>query len=63
MKITRTVRDACPNGIDCDRILATDGDDLVIRGRKITDPVMLRALRLPEHESAVLVDRKLLPEV
>ncbi len=29
MKITRTVRDACPNGIDCDRILATNGDDLV----------------------------------
>lgn len=36
MKITRTVRDSCPNGIDCDRIHDTDGDDLVVRGRKIT---------------------------
>ncbi len=63
MKITRTLRDACPNGIDCDRIHDTDGDDLVIRGRKITDPVLLRELGLPEYESVVSISRKLLPEV
>lgn len=63
MKITRTLRDSCPNGIDCDRIHDTDGDDLVIRGRKVTDPAVLAALGLPEHETAILVARTLLPEV
>ncbi|MDQ4031022.1 MAG: hypothetical protein M3332_01620 [Actinomycetota bacterium] len=59
MKITRALRDSCPNGIDCDRIYDTDGDDLVIRGRTIIDPALLRELGLPEHESAVLISRKL----
>lgn len=63
MKITRILRDSCPNGVDCDRIHDTDGDDLVIRGRMVTDTAMLRELGLPDHETVVLIDRKLLPEV
>jgi hypothetical protein len=66
MKITRVLRDACPSGIDCDRIYDTDGSDLAVQGRVVTDPSVLRALGIrtpPPGEAVVLIARRLLPEL
>jgi hypothetical protein len=66
VRITRVVRDSCPNGIDCDRIYDTDGPDLAIRGRAVTDADELAALgipNLPAGEGVVLIERRLAPEL
>ncbi len=60
MRITRTLRDSCPNGIDCDRIFDTDGGDVVVQGRVVTEPEQLAALGLgkpPQGEAYVLLAR------
>lgn len=58
-----TLRDDCPNGIDCPRIYGIGEDSLIVRGARITDPALLAQLDLPEDEVAVLIPRRLLPEV
>lgn len=66
MKITRTLRDACPSGIDCDRIYDTDGDDLAIQGRVVSDPAELAALgitHLGPGEGILLIARRIAPEL
>jgi hypothetical protein len=66
MKITRVLRNDCPSGVDCDRIYDTDGADLVIQGRVVTDPEALAALGIgapPPGEAVVLVARRLVPEL
>ncbi len=57
MQITGRLGDSCPNGHDCHRIHDTDGDQVIVQGDKLTDPVLLAGLRMPEHEAAVLLDR------
>lgn len=66
MKMTRVLRSDCPSGIDCDRIYDTDGADVAVQGRLVSDPVELAALGVrtpPEGEAIVLVARFLLPEL
>jgi hypothetical protein len=66
MKITRVLRDDCPSGIDCDRLYDTDGSDLAVQGRVVTDPAALAALGIgmpPPGEAIVLIARRLLPEL
>jgi hypothetical protein len=66
MAITRVLRSDCPSGIDCDRIYDTDGSDLVVQGRLVSDPAELAALGVsapPAGEAIVLIGRHLLPEV
>jgi hypothetical protein len=66
MKITRVLRSDCPSGIDCDRIYDTDGSDLAVQGRVVSDLVELAALgvtALPQGEGIVLIARHLLPEL
>ena len=66
MIITRVLRDSCPNGIDCDRILDTDGSDLLIQGRLLSDPAQLASLGLhpaPPGEAYLLLDRTLCAEL
>jgi hypothetical protein len=62
MKIVRTLRDSCPNGIDCPRVHELDDGRLAIQGDR-ADPKLLAALGLPAHETLVIVPRSLLPEV
>jgi hypothetical protein len=57
VKIMGRLGDACPNGHDCHRIHDTDGDQVIVQGDKLTDPAVLAELRMPEHETAVLLDR------
>lgn len=66
MIITKVLRDSCPNGIDCDRVFDTDGPDLLIQGRLVSDPAQLAALGLdaaPPGEAYLLLDRALCPEL
>jgi hypothetical protein len=66
MKVTRELRNDCPSGIDCDRIYDTDGADLVVQGRVVSDPTALAALGIgapPPGEAIVLIARRLLPEL
>lgn len=66
MKTTRVLRGECPNGIDCDRILDTDGPDFAVQGRVVTDPTEMAALGVappPRGEAVVLIARALLPEL
>jgi hypothetical protein len=66
MKVIEVLRSDCPSGIDCDRIYDTDGPDLVVQGRVVTDPDALAALGIrkpPAGEAVVLLDRGLLPEL
>ena len=66
MKVTRVLRNDCPSGIDCDRIYDTDGADLVVQGRVVTDPAAIAALGIgvpPAGEAVVLITRRLLPEL
>lgn len=66
MKVTRVLRNDCPSGIDCDRIYDTDGADLVVQGRVVTDPAALAVLGIgapPQGEAVVLIARRLLPEL
>lgn len=60
MKITATLRGGpCGNGIDCDTIYDTDGDDVLVRGRTLTDAQRAElGLTLPEHEGLLLVERR-----
>jgi hypothetical protein len=64
MKIIRVLRDDCPSGIDCDRIYDTDGSDLVVQGRVVSDPSALAALGIgapPPGEAVVLIARRCYP--
>lgn len=66
MKITRVLRNDCPSGIDCDRIYDTDGFDLAIQGRVVTDPAALATLGIgapPPGEGILRIARRLLPEL
>lgn len=60
MKITGRLSDSCPNGDDCHRIHDTDGDQVIVQGDRVVDPDLLATLHMPEHESAVVVDRTLI---
>jgi hypothetical protein len=66
MKIIQVLRSDCPSGIDCDRIYDTDGADIAVQGRLVSDPGELAALGVrtpPEGEAIVLIARHLLPEL
>ncbi|MDN5919379.1 MAG: hypothetical protein L0I76_30495 [Pseudonocardia sp.] len=60
MKIIGTLRGGpCGNGIDCDTIYDTDGDDVLVRGRTLTaEQRAAFGLTPPEHEDLLLVERR-----
>lgn len=60
MNIVKTLRNACPNGIDCPKIYELDDGRLAIQGDR-ADAALLADL--PPHESMVVIPRRLLPEV
>jgi hypothetical protein len=62
MKITATLRGGpCGNGLDCDTIYDTDGDDVLVRGRKLTEAQRAElGVALPAYEDLVLIERRLL---
>jgi hypothetical protein len=62
MHLTR-LRGDCPDGRTCPTVYLTDRDSVVVVGNRITDPDVLAALGLPDHETVVEVPRSLLPEV
>lgn len=50
----------CANGIDCDTVYDTDTDDVLVRGRFVTEPVQNaddEPVRVPAHEGLVRVKR------
>lgn len=61
MKITATLRGGpCGNGVDCDAIYDTDGDDVLVRGRLLTAQERAElGLTLPEHEGLLKLERRL----
>jgi hypothetical protein len=59
MKIVATLRDSCPNGIDCPKIYELDDGRLAVQGDR-ADPELLARLGLPAHETVVVVPRSLL---
>ncbi|NMH97322.1 DUF6879 family protein [Pseudonocardia acidicola] len=64
MRISRLLADDCPNNFDCPRIYDTaDGENVIVQGSTVTDPEALERLRMPEHESAVEVPRRLIQGV
>lgn len=61
MKITAQLAGACGNGIDCDGIYDTDGGDVIVRGRFLTEQERADlGLTLPEHEGLLLLERNVL---
>ncbi len=63
MRITRVLRGICPDGRTCPAVHDTDRDVLIIQGNAVTDPDLLRQLRLGPGEVALEFPRTLLPEV
>jgi hypothetical protein len=57
------LRGECPDGRTCPTVFLTDRGTLAVVGSIVTDPEVLAALGLPEHESVVEVPLRLLPEV
>jgi hypothetical protein len=57
------LRGDCPDGKTCPTVFLTDRGTLAIVGSTVTDPDVLAALGLPDHESAVEIPCSLLPEV
>jgi len=58
MKITGRLGDSCPNGVDCDRVYDTDGDDVLVQGeRLVTDPAVRAEVGVPDHELLLQVSR------
>ncbi len=62
MRIVATLREACPNGIDCPRVYELDDGRLAVQGDRAA-PELLAELGLPAHETLVVVPRALFPEV
>lgn len=56
--ITGRLGDSCPNGVDCDRVHDTDGDDVLVQGeRLVTDPAVRAEAGVPDHEHLLRVRR------
>jgi hypothetical protein len=62
MKVRKVLRNRCPNGIDCPKVLELDDGRLAIQGDR-ADAALLAELGIPAHETLVIVPRDLLPEV
>lgn len=62
MRIVATLREACPNGIDCPRVFELEDGRLAVQGDRAT-PELLAELGLPAHETLVVVPRSLLPGI
>lgn len=58
MSIARVLGGKCPNGDDCDRIVDTDGDDVLVQGR--TDPAATEQLHPPVGEGVLRVERRII---
>jgi hypothetical protein len=57
MNISGLLAGKCPNGDDCDRIVDTDGDDVIVQGRKVRDAAVRSRLHPPADEDLVLIER------
>ena len=65
MRITETLAgEACGNGVTCDRVLATNGDDVVVQGRYLSAAEAAGlGLDVAPHEGLLLIKRGLLDDL
>lgn len=67
MPLLRTLRESCPNGKTCPKLLLGPDGDLFVRGYAVADPAVLAALDLPAGEAVVRIPAAaaaiLLPEL
>lgn len=62
MKLVQ-VRGDCNDGKACPGLYRTERGSVLARGLKVTDPEVLAALDLPEHETVVELPAALVAEV
>ena len=62
MRVTGMLANDCPNGVSCPRVHDTDGDEVLVQGRTITDPGLLAELPglVAADESVVAIPRTLI---
>ena len=64
MKITGLLFDSCPNSPICPRIYDTDGDDVIVQGKKLADAAVRRAeFDVPDDEDLLSFPRNLLDQL
>lgn len=65
MKITTVLAGSdCSNGVTCDRVMATDGDDVAVQGRHLNaQEAAVLGITVAPNETVVLINRSLIDEL